>query len=148
MRPIEATLAAASVPGPTGRGGPPDTVLLTIPAHLSFLATIRTAVGAMVREVGGADGDRDLQFATDEAAAVLIEDARPWTVVHLSIAHDDTDIYVRIATQRAYSGRSLVVHESTQLLLDSAVESYEVFGEEWQAYAILQSALGGPGTAN
>lgn len=146
MRPIEAPLAATSVPGPAGRGQPPGTVLLTFPAHRSFLATIRTAVGAMVREVGGAD--RDLQLATDEAAAVLIDDARPWTVVHLSIAHDDTDIYVRVVTQRAQPGRGLVIHELTTLLLDSVVESYEIFEEDRQAYAILQTAQDGVGRSS
>lgn len=148
MRPDEVTVAAASVVGPSDRGGPPDAVLLTMPAHLGFLATIRTAVGAMLRQVGGAEAGRDLQLASGEAAAVLIEDARPWTVVHLSIAHDDTDIYIRLDTQRDQPGRPLVVHELTRLLLDCAVESYEVFGEERQAYAILQTGLGGAGTAN
>ncbi len=140
-------MAVVSLAGPADRGGPPDTVLLTIPAHLSFLATIRTAVAAMLWQVGGVEGDRDLQLASDEAAAVLIEDARPWTVVQLSIAHDDTDIYIRMGTQRAQPGRPLVVHELTRLLLDCAVESYEVFGEDGQAYAVLQTALDTGGTA-
>lgn len=120
-----------------------------MPAHLSLLATIRTAVDATVRKIGGQGGDdRGLRLATDEAAAVLIEDARPWTVVHLSIAYDDTDIYIRMATQRAQPGRALEIHESTRLLLDCTVESYEVFGEDRQAYAILQTAHDGAGSSH
>ena len=143
MRPIEGIVA--SVQDPAGRGRPPDTVLLTVPAHASFLATIQAAVRATVREVGGGDGDRDLQLAAGEAAAVLIEDARPWTVVHLSIAHDDTDIYVRLTTRRAQPARRLVIHELTWLLLDDLVESYELITDGRLAHAILQAAQDGAG---
>ena len=143
MRPIEGI--AASVRDPAGRGQPPDTVLFTIPAHASFLATIQAAVRATVREVGGGDDDRDLQLAAGEAAALLIEDARPWTVVHLSIAHDDTDIYVRLTTRRAQPDRRLLIHELTRLLLDDAVESYELIADGPRAHAILQAAQDGTG---
>lgn len=120
-------------------------MLFTVPAHLSFLATIRAAVRATVREVGAGDGDRDLQLAADEAAAVLIQDARPWTVLYLSIAHDDTDIYVRLTTRRAQPDRRLVIHDLTWLLLDDLVESYELITDGPLAHAILQTAQDGTG---
>lgn len=144
-RPTAAISAAASAPDPPDRSQPPDEVLLTIPAHLSFLTTIRTAVGVMVREAGGADRRRDLRLAVDEAAAVLIHDARPWTGVILSIAHDEADIYVRLVSRRAQPDRRLVITDLTRLLLDSAVESYEVFADGGRGYAILQTAHDGAG---
>lgn len=142
MRSIEDAVAAAPRPGSADPGQPPDAVRITVPAHLSSVATIRAAVRAIDEETRGADGDRDLQLAADEASAVLIEDARPWSVVHLSIAYDDTDIYVRIAARRAHPERRLVIQEWTHLLLDSVVESYEVFSDDGWGYAILQTARG------
>jgi hypothetical protein len=137
-------VAAASVPEPSGQDQLPSTVLFTIPAHLGFLATIRTAVGDVVQEVGGSAAcRRDLQLAADEAAAVLIEDALPWTELQLAITHDDTDVYVRVVSRRAQPARRLGMQELTQVLLEGVVESHEVFAEGQRGYAILQRGRNG-----
>ena len=148
MRPADSIAAQVRPPDPVDAGQSPDAVRLTVPAHLSFLATIRAAVSAIVGEFGGVEDDRDLQLAADEVASVLIEESRPWTVVQLSVAQDDTDIYVRIVTRRAQLGRRLVIPKLTQLLLDSAVESYEVFGEGRWGYGILQTSKAGRGSSS
>jgi hypothetical protein len=137
-------VATAPVPEPSDHDQLPTTVLFTIPAHLGFLATIRSAVGAVVHQVGGSGAcRRDLQLATDEAAAVLIEDAQPWTQLQLAITHDDADVYVRVVNQRARPGRRLGIHELTAVLLDGVVESHEVFADGECGYAILQTARNG-----
>jgi hypothetical protein len=144
MRPTERYVAAASHPGPAAQAEPPDTVTFALPAHLSFLAVIRDAVAAVVREVGGSSAcRRDLQLASDEAAAVLIEDAPAWSEVKMAIAHDDADIYVRLITRRAKPGHRLVIHELTRMLLGSAVQSYDIFAEDQLAYAFLQAPRAG-----
>ncbi len=139
MRPTEGVVPAAAVPGRAAQSAPPAAVLCTVPAHLGFLPTIRTALGTLAEELGETNARaRDLQLAADEVAAVLIDDASAWTQLQLSIAHDETDIYVRIVTRRARPGRRLVVHELTQLLLRSAVASYELFADDQLGYAFLQ----------
>lgn len=130
------------------RGQPPTTVLLTVPAHLGFLAAIRAAIGVVARQVGASAAcQRDLQLATDEAAAVLIEDALPWTELELAIEHDDADVYVRIANRRAHPARRLDVDHLTRLLLGGMVESHELFVEDTRCYAILQRPRTGRETA-
>jgi hypothetical protein len=134
-------VAAAPVPEPSEHDQPPTTVLFKIPAHLGFLPTIRTAVDDVVHEVGGSPAcRRDLQLAADEAAAVLIEDALPWTELRLAITHDETDVYVRLVTRRAQPGHRLGIQELTQVLLEGVVESHEVFADGRRGYAILQRA--------
>lgn len=140
MRPTEGVAYRTALRGPAGQGQPPVEVRLTVPAHLSLLATIQAAVRTHVGELGGARGDQDLLLATEETAALLIQDARPGSAAHLSIVHDDIDIYVRIATRRLDPGRRLVIDELTQLLLDNSVESYDVCADGLWSYAILQTS--------
>lgn|GEM_PF-5723544 len=141
-------MTAGPVPDDADRGQPPTTVLVTVPAHLGFLAAIRAAVGAVVQQVGASsDCRRDLQLATDEAAAVLIEDALPWTQLELAIEHDDADVYVRIVNRRAHPARRLGVDGLTRLLLGGVVESHELFVEDARGYAILQRPRNGSETA-
>jgi hypothetical protein len=140
-------VVAASVPGPADRGEPPATVSLVLPAHLSLLATVRAAVAAVVREVGGSGAcAREMQLAADEAAAVLIEDATPWTELTLAVAHDEADVYVRLVTRRARPGPPLAIHELTQMLLDGVVASSALFPDGERAYAFLETPKDGAGT--
>ncbi len=137
-------MAVVSVPEPSDQEQPPTTVLFTIPAHLGLLGAIRSAVGAVVHQIGASAAcRRDLQLAADEAAAVLIEDARPWTELQLAITHDDSDVYVGVVNRRAEPVRRLGVNELTEVLLEGVVESHEVFADGERGYAILQTARDG-----
>lgn len=118
---------------------PPDSVTFRIPAHLGFLGAIRAAVSVVVQHIECDDAcDADMQLATDELGAVLINDALPWSEIELAIAHDDTDVYVRMSAQRAAPGQNLVVAELSQMLLAAAVESYDVRAEDACTFAVLQ----------
>lgn len=109
---------------------------------------MRVAVGAFVDQVGGSPAcRRELQLATDEAAAVLIDDAMPWTEIRLVVTYDDEDVYVRVVSRRAQPGRGLGTGDLTALLLDGMVESYELFADGQRGYAILQTSWDGVGAA-
>lgn len=144
VRPSEAIVGAASSREPADRGQPPGTVQVTLPAHLSFLAAIRTVVNTFIWEVGGSPNcRRELQLAADEAAAILMEDAVPWSEVEVSIAHDDTDVYVRLSIRRADPSHRLMIDELTQMLLDGVVESHEILVDGDRAYAVMQTSRDG-----
>jgi hypothetical protein len=125
----------------------PSRVDVQLPAHPGYVHCVGDVLHATLVLIG-----RDLaaEFDLEMAARVLvdatIQHARPWTPLQVSIAVDDTDVFVRLAVHLLDPDRTLQLGSHVQAVLRRHVESYEVLQEGDTAFAVLQAPLE-PGTA-
>jgi hypothetical protein len=115
---------------------------VSVPAELRFVEVARSAVRAGLVGSGCDSGcERDLQLATDELASVLIVAADYPGQLRLTVTHDETDVYVRMLVPASPARGTPGMGDLTRLLLDAAVESYEIAIKDDQLLGVLQRAL-------
>jgi hypothetical protein len=125
--------------GGPGRG-PTDTVLM--PAEPRFLTLARTVVEVCLARSACDPGClRDLQLATDELAAILIDAARRPSELLLAVTDDATDAYVRVAVPTPPGAARPQIDALTRLLLDATVDSYVIDADDGLLLGVLQRTL-------
>lgn len=137
-------------PGANGEATPGATVVprdLTfhLPAHRGLAGCAWSAVESTIALV-----DRDLDAGTqlEEAVAVaaeaVIQWARPWTPLEISITVDDTDVYVRLSAALLDPDEPPRLDEHTQAMLRQNVESLELVHDRGTVLVVLQAPLAPP----
>jgi hypothetical protein len=128
----------------TTRGGDAthDEAVVTMPAELRFLTVARTVVLVATEQADrDAECEDDLQLATDELASVVVSSAGAGTELRMSVAHDDTDIYVRMTAPVADGTTTAAVPELSLILLRATVDSFDVTVHDAKVVAILQRRI-------
>jgi hypothetical protein len=124
------------------RPGRAPTSTVSVPAELRSVEVARGAVRVGLVDSGCDSGcERDLQLATDELASILVVAADYPGQLRITVTDDDTDVSVRMQVPAFSTGVTPPVGELARLLLDAAVESYEIGLEGDQLLGVLQRAL-------
>ena len=83
----------------------------------------------------------DLEAAVLTVAAAIIAHARPWTPLEVSIAIEDTDVFVRLSAALLDPHEPIELGAHAQARLRRRVESYEVVHDAGIVTAVLQVPL-------
>lgn len=121
----------------------PDELVFRFPAHRAFVGYLGSVLGTTLEfaDRGVASGC-DLQAAVRSIANEMIEQARPWTPVEVSIVIDDTDVFVRSSAELLDPTEPTQLSDHARATLQRNVDSFEVLLEEGVMFAVLQVSLG------
>jgi anti-sigma regulatory factor (Ser/Thr protein kinase) len=115
---------------------------VSVPAQLRFLGIVGRSVDVAL---DGSRADescaRDLRLAVDELAAILILSAGTASDLKVTIAHDATNVHVRMEVSLAAAGFRPRTASLTRLLLDTTADAYEVRGEGSELIALVMRRL-------
>ncbi len=116
---------------------------LRVPASTDYLWVLRAAAVAVAKDLELDTSSVDLQLATDELCALLLDGAAPGGHVSVRFHHDDDDLYVRMRVERATEAFEPTAPELSRMLLSATVDSYEVRIDGDELVGVLQHALDG-----
>lgn len=120
----------------------PDQLVFQLPAHRGLVGLIGAALDAALTLVDRtvAAGNH-LEAAVLPVAHAMIQGARPWTPLEVSIAIDDTDVFVRLAVELLDRDEPAPFGEHLRSTLRRNLESHELVHEDGRVLAVLQAPL-------
>lgn len=120
----------------------PDQLVFQIPAHRGFVDCIAAALTATLALVDrNLAAGNHLEAAVLTAVQVMIQAARPWSPLEVSIAIDDTDAFVRLAAELLDPNEPAGFGEHVRATLHRNLESHELLYEGERVLAVLQAPL-------